>query len=293
MPTNLIAATQRFGPPQRREWVTELPRIVREVSDRWELALGEPYQPGGQCSWVAPARDRAGRDLVLKVGWTHEDNRDEAAGLRRWGGNGAITVFDELVNGPTTALLLERCDPGTTLATACPEDEQDEVVAAVLIRLWQAPTDGPFRPLDEMCATWADEFEAELAVASTDGPDRYDLDRGIVRAGVELYRSLARSATRTVLLATDLHAENILAARRQPWLAIDPKPYLGDPTFDALQHLLNRELAPDPLAAVNRMAELLELDPQRLTAWLFGRCVIESIWMPQIRWVATALSARI
>ena len=43
---------------------------------RWSSPA--PFQPGGQVSWVAPARDGAGRDLVLKVGWTPEEGRDEA-----------------------------------------------------------------------------------------------------------------------------------------------------------------------------------------------------------------------
>jgi streptomycin 6-kinase len=34
------------------------------------------------------------------------------------------------------------------------------------------------------------------------------------------------------LLHGDLHFENVLAADREPWLAIDPKPLRGDPGFD-------------------------------------------------------------
>lgn len=37
----------------------------------------------------------------------------------------------------------------------------------------------------------------------------------------------------STLLCTDLHAGNVLAAGRESWLATDPKPYLGDPTYDA------------------------------------------------------------
>ena len=42
-----------------------------------------------------------------------------------------------------------------------------------------------------------------------------------------------------MLLCTDLHAGNVLAAEREPWLVIDPKPDVGDPTYDVLQHLHN------------------------------------------------------
>ena len=46
---------------------------------------------------------------------------------------------------------------------------------------------------------------------------------------MELFTSLPGTADRRVLLCTDLHAGNVLAAQRRPWLVIDPKPYVGDP----------------------------------------------------------------
>ncbi len=78
-------------------------------------------------------------------------------------------------------------------------------------------------------------------------------------------RRRPRTADHHVLLCTDLHAGNILAAERERWLVIDPKPYVGDPTYDALQHILNcpDRLDADPSGFARRMAELLDLDPIR------------------------------
>ena len=74
----------------------------------------------------------------------------------------------------------------------------------------------------------------------------------------------------------------------EPWLIIDPKPYVGDPTYDPLQHLLNsdRRLHADPAGHTARMADLLELDPVRLRRWLFARCVQESANCPPLADVA-------
>ena len=68
--------------------------------------------------------------------------------------------------------------------------------------------------------------------------------------GATLFRSLPSTASDERLLCTDLHAENVLAAQREPWLVIDPKPFVGDPTYDALQHHLNCQdrLVSDPVA---------------------------------------------
>ncbi len=73
---------------------------------------------------------------------------------------------------------------------------------------------------------------------------------------------------------------------------IDPKPYVGDQAYDALQHMLNCEdrLATDPLGLARRMADLLGLEGERVAQWLFARCVQESIGDPSLRTVAAALA---
>jgi Aminoglycoside/hydroxyurea antibiotic resistance kinase len=106
-----------------------------------------------------------------------------------------------------------------------------------------------------------------------------------------LFRSLPPDADRAVLLVTDLHAGNVLAARPEPWLVIDPKPYVGDPAYDPTQHLLNcaERLHADPAGLAARMAHLLEVDPVRLRRWLFARCVLESPGDPALADVARRL----
>ena len=93
---------------ERAEWTAALPATVAALAARWGLTLGPPFEPGGECAWVAPA----GPDLVLKVGWSHDEARDEAAGLRAWDGRGAVRLLAEHRAGETTALLLERAVPG-------------------------------------------------------------------------------------------------------------------------------------------------------------------------------------
>jgi streptomycin 6-kinase len=274
MPCSLVEACREDG---REAWLQGLPAEIESIAERWALTLGQPFEPGGQTAWVAPARSAEFGEVVLKVGWRHMEAEDEAAGLREWDGAGTIRVFaDERHSATTTALLLERCDPGTTLA-ARTEEEQDIVIADLLQRLWRQPTDPTtFRPLQSMCDYWADSFERKVV----DG--RGQVEPGLARQGADLFRTLPQSAPAQLLLCTDLHADNVLAARREPWLAIDPKPFAGDPTYDALQHLLNCEdrLAADPHALVDRFAGLLGLDADRLLLWLFARCVVESVHWP-------------
>jgi streptomycin 6-kinase len=275
IPRSLRDAVEEDDHPARYRWLAALPELVGEVASDWGLDLGDPYEPGGQCAWVAPVRDPAGHELVLKVGWRHPEAEHEADALRFWDGDGAVRCNAARSFEEADALLLERCVPGVQLKCRLAEAEQDVVVAGLLRRLRERQPREPhaFGSLQEMCSQWADEFELDLA------RDCRSFDPGLAREGIALLRDLPRTAAREMLLCTDLHAGNILAAEREPWLAIDPKPLIGDPAFDVVQHMLNcdQRLARDPGALARRMADLLDLERERVTLWLFARCAQEAI----------------
>jgi streptomycin 6-kinase len=115
IPPQLADAVEEDDYPERLDWLAALPAVVDEVASGWELELGDPYLPGGQCAWVAPARNPAGDALVLKVGWRHREAEHEADALRFWDGNGAVRCLAARALDDTTALLLERCTPGHQL----------------------------------------------------------------------------------------------------------------------------------------------------------------------------------
>ena len=283
LPHNLVIAARRQG---REAWLGTLPATVQVLAERWSLVVGEPFEPGGQTAWVAPARHASGGERVLKVVWPHPETAHEAEALALWRGDGAVLLYESVELDGVLALLLERCVPGTTLAHS-PEPEQDVVLARLLRRLWRDPPPGSgMRSLQEMCEAWADEFEQRQRQGLV------DLDPGLARDGIALFRALPATAERNVVLCTDLHAENVLAAQREPWLVIDPNPYVGDPTYDGLQHMLNcdERLRADARGLAYRMADLLDLDRDRLLLWLFARCVQESPGWPGLADVARAVA---
>lgn len=286
IPSGLTQAVAAEGQP-RQAWLAALPDRVDDLARRWRLRLGEPYEPGGNCAWVAPVLDDHARQRVLKVGWTHTEGRDEAEGLAAFGGQGAVEVYAFEHAGDTTSLLLERCIPGEELRSR-PESEQDEVIADLLLRLWSVPlpADHSFRPLTQMCDEWADEAEAKLAQRPT------AMDPGLAADGLQAFRALPRSATRSALLCTDLHAGNVLSGQRRPWLLIDPKPYVGDPHYDITQHLGNCEqrLSDDPHGLIRRMSDLTGLDVERCRDWTFARCVQEGVDNSALQAVARQLA---
>ncbi len=266
----------------RSAWSAALPTVVAKLARRWSIAVGPPFADAGSCSWVAPATRADGGPAVLKVGLPHMEGEHEIAGLRFWAGDGVVRLLE--ADEALGAMLLERCEPGTSLRTL-PESEQDVVVAGLLRRLWREPPEATLiRDLAEMTAFWS---------GHTLAAEEQWRDAGRVRAGLALFEELPRNAPGRVTLATDLHAGNVLRAQRESWLAIDPKPFVGDPAYDATQHLLNcvDRLRTDPLGTLHRFADLLEVDRERVRLWLFARLAAE----PRDDWddEASALARRV
>jgi streptomycin 6-kinase len=268
---------QRGLGPTWVAWLDRLPRLVRDVADEWQLGFdGAPLH--GFCSLVVPVREPEGRPAVLKVAFDgDEEGAHEALGLQRWDGNGTVRMFR--ADPRRRALLLERLDSGRDL-DAVPVLEACELVAGFYRRLHVAPP-----PQLQRLSSYIDRWTDGLAALPVDAP----VPRRLVEQAVALGRSfVADHGTDTVMMHGDLHYQNVLAAEREPWLVIDPKPYVGDPAYDPLQHLLNcaERLHADPAGLAGRMAELCELDPVRLRRWLFARCVQESLDWPPLADVA-------
>lgn len=263
LPPRLVQASEASD--EGRAWLRRLPGEVAALARRWSLRFDAQPFAAATCSFVAIVQRADGSPAVLKLGLPHLEAEHELDGLRFWNGDPTVRLLD--ADEAAGALLLERCAPGTPLS-ARPEPEQDRVIARLLRRLWRVPRAGhPFRPLSAMA-----RYRADLALArSGELPDA-----GFVRAGVERWLELARPAAGDVLLATDLHAGNVLAAEREPWLVIDPKPFVGDATYDATQHLLNcsTRLCADPAGTVTSFASELEVDAERVRHWLFARLAV-------------------
>jgi streptomycin 6-kinase len=269
--------------PAWSAWLEALPATVSALLSRWSLTIERIPAHDGQCSWIALVRCADGSPAVLKLGLPHDESRDEIEGLRFWAGDPTVVLlaFDH-AHG---AMLLERCEPGTALRTR-PEHEQDLVIAPLLRRMWRTPPrPHPFRHLSAMTARWADEATSDQAAGA---------ERRLLDEAVQLFADLSTPRADDVLLATDLHAGNVLQADRLPWLVIDPKPFVGDPCYDATQHLLNckERLRWDAVATMTRVADLLDVDRERVRAWMFARAAIESWGDAVTRTLHAALRGR-
>jgi streptomycin 6-kinase len=88
------------------------------------------------------------------------------------------------------------------------------------------------------------------------------------------------------LLHWDLHYDNVMAGRRQPWLVIDPKPLAGDPGFEILPALGNRwddlvetgDLSRAIRDRFDLMLDVTGIDRDRALGWTAGRILQNVLW---------------
>lgn len=275
------------GSPKGRAWLETLPGVVREAAALWSLRLGSPYD-GSHVSLVLPATRADGTEVVLKVQVPHRESDHEASALRLWEGAGAVRL---LAHAPEIhALLLERCTPGTHLATLDADDALG-VFVALLPRLW-VPAAGPFTTLAAEARGWAEELPATWRRAGR------PFERSLLDAAVGVLLDLAASQEESVLLHQDLHGDNVLRAEREPWLAIDPKPLVGERAFGVAPIVRAYELGHDRRAVHHRLERLtdeLGLDRERARGWAFGQTLAWAFEEDRViprhvetaRWLAT------
>jgi streptomycin 6-kinase len=241
---------------QIAEWRANVAELVTDCCERWDLRPGEPYVPGA-AGHVLKVERADGTPAVLKVSWPHREAEQEADALERWDGAGAVRLLAR--DDERHALLLERCEPGTFL-TAAPDPLG--VLIELLPRLWRGA--GGFRPLADEAQLWS---EHDLAAVH---------DERLRGAAIDYVRELAPTQGEQVLVNQDLHGENVLAAEREPWLVIDPKPLAGEREFSVAPIVRSAELGHskrDVLGRLDRLCSELSLDRDRALGWTIAQTI--------------------
>jgi streptomycin 6-kinase len=260
------------------EWLERVPDLVRECAEEWGLRLGEPYRRGAAgCAVRADLPD--GTPAVLKVVWPHRETEHEADALELYDGDGVVRLLAR--DDGRWAMLLERCEPGSVLSEAGADAALD-VLAELLPRL-SKPAGDPFHTLGDEAAWWVSYLPRQWEESGR------PFDRKLLDAAVEALEQLPPTQGERVLLHQDLHADNVLAAEREPWLAIDPKPLVGEREFAVAPIVRGGELGHsrrDVLHRLDRLSADLGLDRERVRGWAIGQTLA---WAYEGRWLANHL----
>ncbi|MFD3379921.1 MULTISPECIES: aminoglycoside phosphotransferase family protein [unclassified Streptomyces] len=243
-----------------------------EFLERWGLRQeGTPMS--GRVSVVLPVVLGDGTRAALKLQDVDEETVGEGLALRTWGGDGVVRLLDE--DAETGTLLLERLDEGRPLNDVPDVMKATTILAELLARLTVVPAPEGLRRLDGVVAGMFERLPAALKSLEGDGGD--EDGRRLLKDCAAAVREVAGEPGDR-LLHWDLHFENVLAAEREPWLVIDPKPLAGDPGFELLPALWNRYEEGQLTRRFDLLTETLGLDRERARAWTLGRVLQNSLW---------------
>ncbi|WP_318202767.1 aminoglycoside phosphotransferase family protein [Streptomyces sp. SCL15-4] len=268
IPAKLAEAQEMYNGATGKAFITALPDLAAGFLDRWELRLDGPSMHGVS-ALVLPVVRADGLRAVLKLQLPDHESEGEPVALRAWDGDGAVRLLDH--DPATGTMLLERLDETRMLAHLADTRQAVLVIARLLAHLTSFPAPPGLRRLGDITASMLER--TPRALARIPDPEA----RRIVADCAAAVREVAAEPGDR-LLHWDLHDENVLAAERADWLAIDPKPLAGDPGFELWPALDNRFEAAEVRWRFDAMTDVLGLDRARARAWTFGRLLQNALW---------------
>ncbi|MER5712326.1 aminoglycoside phosphotransferase family protein [Streptomyces sp. NPDC002122] len=269
VPEELARSQAKYNGEEGRAFVAGLPVLAEEFLGRWGLRVTGPSMHGVASLVLPVERIADGGRAALKMQLLDDESEGEPVGLRVWDGAGAVRLVEH--DAGTGTMLLEWLDAARPLSSVADTREALRIVAGLLARLVAVPAPPGLRTLGDIAAGMlADVPEAVARLGAADA--------AVLRDCAAAVREVVGEPGDR-LLHWDLHLDNVLAAEREPWLAIDPKPLAGDPGFDLLPALTDR-FDPDPAELLWRFDLLAEVvgDRRRAVAWTLGRVLQNGLW---------------
>jgi streptomycin 6-kinase len=253
--------------------------LEKRVEDRiraWNVVVQDTLETPS--SFLAFGQ-RGDAPVVLKVVRQPGDEWQCGRVLAAFGGKGMARVY-EYVDG---AALIERVNPGTTLASVAlsGRDEEATGILATVMRMMSRPQ----APLDVhgqafvTAQDWGRGFQNYLASGDRQIPIP------LVEHGQRLYWDLCDTQRNVRLLHGDLQHYNVLYDSNRGWLAIDPKGVIGEIEYEIGACLRNPNEDPALFASpatvarrLRRFESEMKLDAGRALAWGFAQAVLSAIW---------------
>jgi streptomycin 6-kinase len=275
IPDNFAQRASQSCDAAGRSGIERLFTALRNCEERWDLTIDQPFNLS--FNYVAPAQRVDGTPVVIKVCLPTDEFPLQVEALRICDGRGMVRLLD--YDDEDEAMLLEQLEPGTLLSML--EDDEDAIshAASVMRQIWRPGPEHYSFPTTQDWGSGLAKLSAYYGDSS--GP----IPHALIDKACVLFAELSASQAGQVVLHGDLHQENILAATRAPWLAIDPKGVIGEPAYET-GSLLRNELAgvfsaPQPTRMmarrVDQLAAELGFERERIRGWALAQAVL-SVW---------------
>ncbi|MFE5483285.1 aminoglycoside phosphotransferase family protein [Streptomyces sp. NPDC056527] len=269
-PQRLVRALgETYGDAVATEWLGKLPELARTALEHASLDSERVVAPGGRSSLVVLVRRQDGSPAALKIAPEIARPDLERDALAHWNGWGAVRLLDAAEDG---SLVLERLHTEVSLRSL-PEAKALLEAAGTVRKLWVEPPAGHgFESVAERTARQAAAMESYRAHSEAGA---------LTAAALAAREELAGDSPETLLLHGCFRQGKVLAGERAPWLAVGPEPLVGERAYDLAR--LVRDRVEDLVAAsagasaarrrVNKLADSLEVDRERLRGWTLFRAV--------------------
>lgn len=260
---------------QGRQWLANLPGLIAQIADKWSLQIEKPFADLSY-NYVTSCLCADGTKAVLKLGFPEKNsvNFSEAKMLELRAGDGLVKLLN--FDREFCAMLLERALPGENLIGICKEDDEraTEIAISVMKGFWrEAPVNAKFVNLEK----W------------TEGLRRADetvFPQMSLKKARNYFMELIATSQKSFLLHGDLHHGNILSAKREPFLAIDPKGIIGDIGYEISVFLNNPRSwilnHPNRESILRKRIEMFarefEIEPENLRRWAYAEAVLSAWW---------------
>ncbi|MEV6398632.1 aminoglycoside phosphotransferase family protein [Streptomyces sp. NPDC051907] len=275
-----------FEPPERLvralgesdPWLGQLPTLAKGAVDRLGLEVERVVAPGGRSALVLLVRRPDGEAAALKLCPPAAAPGLERAALEHWDGWGAVRLLsaDDADDG---LLLLERLHTEVSLRSL-PEAKALLEAAGTVRRLWvEPPADWQAHGFETVAERTARQAGAVRAFGEDPSA------AALVSAALAVRDELTALPPEVVLLHGNFRQGKVLAADRTPWLAVGPEPLVGERAYDLAR--LARDRVEDLIASsagasaarrrVNKLADSLEVDRERLRGWTLFRAVESAV----------------
>ncbi|MFE5724234.1 aminoglycoside phosphotransferase family protein [Streptomyces erythrochromogenes] len=255
---------------QEADWLGQLPELTEAALSRRGVRAQRVQAPGGRSSLVVLVAYADGTPAALKLAPPHARPDLELAALAHWGGFGAVRVLDTRHHEQDGALLLERLHAEVSLRSL-PEAKALLEASGTLRRLWVAPPAGHgWETAAERTARQSQALRAAPAEA-----------RALADTALALREELVAAPPEELLLHGNFRQGKVLAGERAPWLTVGPDPLVGERAYDLARLVRDRledQVASSAGAAgarrrVNKLADALDVDRERLRGWTLFRAV--------------------
>ncbi len=236
LPPGFIKTIQSTFGDKAREWLSQLPELIADASERWGLSNIKPV-PNLSYNFVAFAK-RGAEDVVLKIGVPNRELVSEMAALRLFNGEGVCQLLECDEEGGMS--LLERLKPGTMLSEMEDDDGRTHIAIDVMENLILRGG-GAVPPLQNKFINLSDWFDGLKKIRPRFGGGTGPFPKKILgRVETSLPQLFDEEAR---LIHGDFHHHNVLLSERG-WLAIDPKGVIGPVGYEIGPLMLNPWIKP-------------------------------------------------